>query len=360
MTNAPIPQPGILDIDIYVGGKGHVDGAQNIVKLSSNENPYGASPAAKDAFRKQADSMNYYPSSDHAALRESIGRVHDLDPEQIIIGNGSDEIITFLCQSYAGVGDEVLFTEHGFGMYRISAQAASATPVQVTETDRVIDIDNIIAGITERTKIIFIANPSNPTGTFIPVSELERLAENVPSDVVLVLDAAYAEYEDGYDGGASLVDQYENVVMTRTFSKVYGLGGLRVGWAYAPLEIIQVLQRVRGPFNVNVGALAAAQAAVEDRAYLAYCLAENEKWATYLVDQFVRLGLSCDESHSNFVLPRFKDEAQADAAEAVLAANGLIVRKVKGYNLPHCLRITVGKGADCQRVISVLKKFLGA
>lgn len=360
MENTPNPQPNIMDIELYVGGKGPSDGSHNVVKLSSNENPLGPSPLAKSAFRDQAELMNYYPSSDHADLRNTIGAIHDLNPDQIIIGNGSDEIISFLCQAYAGVGDEVLFTEHGFGMYKISAQTASATPVEVPETDRTVNVDALIAGITDNTRIIFLANPSNPTGTFVLMDELERLAQNTPSNVVLVLDAAYAEYVDGYDGGASLVDRFNNVVMTRTFSKVYGLGGLRVGWAYAPVDIIEVLARMRGPFNVNIGALAAAKAAMQDREYLAFCLAENAKAGQYLVSEFNAMGLPCDATHANFVLPRFKDEKTADAAEAALSANGLIVRKVKGYKLPNCLRITIGKTADCKRVISVLKEFMGA
>lgn len=357
MTTEITPQPGIMDIELYVGGKAIVEGVSNVVKLSSNENPLGPSPAAREAFREQADFMAVYPNSDHSGLRKAIATIHDLDAQKIVIGNGSDEIITFLCQAYAGQGDEVLFTEHGFSMYRICALAAGATPVEVAEKDRVTDVDALIEGCTENTKIVFVANPNNPTATFVSVKELARLADGIPETAVLVLDGAYAEFVDGYDGGAALVEERHNVVMTRTFSKVYGLGGLRVGWAYAPQTVIDVLNRLRGPFNVNRAALAAAEAAVKDRGYLDYCLAENAKWGEFLVSELRGIGIACDDSAANFVLARFESEAEADAANEALAQNGLIVRQVKGYKLPDCLRITIGQGGDCARVISVLKAF---
>jgi histidinol-phosphate aminotransferase len=360
MTKTITPQPGILDIELYVGGKGHAEGVSNVVKLSSNENPLGPSPAAREAYREQAAFLAVYPSSDHADLRNAIARTHDLNAGQILCGNGSDEIITFLCQAFAGQGDEVLFTEHGFAMYRICALGAGATPVEVPENNRVTDVDALIEGCTENTKLVFVANPNNPTATFIPVSELERLADGIPETAILVLDGAYAEFVDGYDGGASLVETRNNVVMTRTFSKVYGLGGLRVGWGYASQEIIDILARLRGPFNINRAALAAAHAAVLDTGYLTYCLAENAKWGTFLVNELRDLGLECDDTFANFVLPRFASEQEADAAAEALEQNGLIVRQVKGYKLPNCLRITIGKGGDCSRVISVLKDFKGA
>lgn len=360
MSTEITPQPGIMDIELYVGGKAIVEGVSNVVKLSSNENPLGPSPSAREAFRAQVEFLAVYPNSDHASLRTTIAQVHNLDADRIIVGNGSDEIITFLCQAYAGVGDEVLFTEHGFSMYRICALAAGATPVEVAENERATDVDALIAGCNENTKLVFVANPNNPTATFISLDELTRLADGIPDTAVLVLDGAYAEFVDGYDGGAALVDTRHNVVMTRTFSKVYGLGGLRVGWGYAPRAVIDVLNRLRGPFNVNRAALVAAEAAIKDRGYLDYCLGENAKWRAFLVKELHAIGLDCDESLANFVLPRFADEAEADSANEALAQSGLIVRQVKGYNLPNCLRITVGRGGDCARVITVLKAFMEA
>jgi len=357
MTQKMQPQPGIMDIDLYVGGKGHVDGVSNTVKLSSNENPHGASEKAKQAFRAVARNLHVYPSSDHSELRSAIAQVHGLDANRIICGNGSDEVLSFLTNAYAGVGDEVLFTEHGFSMYRIFALGAGATPVEAPEKERCTDVDALLAAVSERTKLVFLANPNNPTGTMVSAAEIERLADGLPAGVLLVLDGAYADFVEGFDGHAGLVDQRDNVFMTRTFSKIYGLGGLRIGWGYGSEEIINTLHRLRGPFNVNAGALAAAEAAVLDVAYVDICRADNAKWRAWLIAALAEAGISADMSETNFILARFGSEAEADAADECLKQNGLIVRLVKGYKLPKCLRITIGKGADCKRVASVLQEF---
>jgi histidinol-phosphate aminotransferase len=249
------PQPGIMDITLYQGGASHVAGLDNVVKLSSNENPLGPSDAAIEAFRRASFDLHRYPSSDHGPLRAAIAEVHDLDADRIICGAGSDEVIAFLCQAYAGPDTEVIHTEHGFGMYRINALAAGATPVEVAERERVTDVDAILAACTDKTRLVFIANPNNPTGTMIGAGEIARLADGIPDGALLILDGAYAEFVEAYDGGAALVDSRQNVFMTRTFSKLYGLGGLRVGWGYGPQHVIDVLNRVRGPFNVSQAAL---------------------------------------------------------------------------------------------------------
>lgn len=351
------PQPGIMDIALYVGGKSHVEGVSNVVKLSSNENPFGPSPAAQEAVRRAVHELHRYPSTDHAGLRQAIGEVHGLDPEQIICGVGSDEIITFLCQAYAGPGDEVVHTEHGFALYKICALAAGATPVEVPEHERVTDVDAILAGCTEHTKLVFIANPNNPTGTMIGLAEIERLAENLPPQAILVLDGAYAEFVEGYDGGAALVRARENVVMTRTFSKIYGLGGLRIGWGYAPKPIIDVLNRIRGPFNLSGAALSAAEVAVRDTAYVDKCRAENARLRGWLAEALAEHGVPSDTSMANFVLARFANEAEAEACNAYLQSQGLIVRQVGSYNLPNALRITVGDEASCRRVAHAVGQF---
>ena len=260
MSDMIRPQPGIMDIDLYQGGQSHVPGVSNIVKLSSNENPFGASDKAREAYLRSVHSLHRYPNTDHASLRAAIAEVHGLDASRIICGVGSDEIITFLCQAYAGPGDEVLHTEHGFLMYRISALAAGATPVSAPERERTTDVDALLAACTDRTKLVFLANPNNPTGTMIGQGEIARLAAGLPPQALLVLDGAYAEYVAGFDGGATLVDQRSNVFMTRTFSKIYGLGGLRIGWGYGSKAVIDVLNRVRGPFKLSTAALEAAEA----------------------------------------------------------------------------------------------------
>nr|WP_010393872.1 histidinol-phosphate transaminase [Paracoccus sp. TRP] len=351
------PQPGIMEISLYEGGASKVAGVENVVKLSSNENPFGPSEKAREAVIRAAHSLHRYPNTDHAGLRAAIGEVHGLDPDRIICGVGSDEIIHFLCQAYAGPGTEVLFTEHGFLMYRISAHAAGATPVQVRERDRVTDVDALIAGATERTRLIFIANPNNPTGTMIGLPELERLARAVPH-AILVIDAAYAEYVEGYDGGAELATRLPNVFMTRTFSKIYGLGGLRVGWGYGPREIIDVLNRIRGPFNLSNVALEGAEAAVRDREHIARCQSENTRLRAWLAEALAEKGVPSDTSCANFLLARFADADTAGACDEYLKAQGLIVRRVAGYGLPHCLRITIGDEASCRRVAHVIGQFM--
>ncbi|KUF10568.1 histidinol-phosphate transaminase [Pseudoponticoccus marisrubri] len=351
------PQPGLMDIALYVGGKSHIDGVANVIKLSSNENPFGPSPAAQEAVKRSVHELHRYPSTDHAELRTAIAEVHGLEADRIICGVGSDEIITLLCQAYAGPGTEVIHTEHGFAMYRISALAASATPVEVRERERVTDVDSILDACTEATRLVFIANPNNPTGTMIGMAEIERLAEGIPEQCLLVLDGAYAEYVEGYDGGARLVEMRDNVVMTRTFSKLYGLGGLRIGWGYAPREVIDVLMRIRGPFNLSTTQLAAAEAAVRDRAYAEKCRDENTRLRAWLAEALAEHGVPCDTSTANFVLARFGDTEEAEACDAYLQGQGLIVRKVGGYKLPNCLRISVGDEASCRRVAYCIGQF---
>ena len=357
MNQTITPQPGVMDITPYKGGEAHVDGVADVVKLSSNENPFGPGEKAREAFAKTVHQLHRYPSSDHAALRRAIAEVHGLDADRIICGAGSDEIITFLCQSYAGPGDEVIHTEHGFSMYRISTLATGAAPVEVQERERVVDVDAILAACTDRTRLVFIANPANPTGTMIGGNEVARLADGLPSQAILVLDGAYADYVEGFDGGAALVDRRENVVMTRTFSKLYGLGGLRIGWGYGPKAIIDVLNRVRGPFNLSATQLETAEVAIRDRDYADKCRTENARMRVWLAEALAELGIPSDTSCANFILARFHDRAEAEACDDYLKSKGLIVRRVAGYKLPNCLRITIGDESSCRRVAHAIAAF---
>ncbi len=356
------PQPGISDIKLYVGGESKIAGSRKneVIKLSSNENPYGASPDATKAYKAAAGEIAAYPSSDHSDLRAAIGEIHGVDPDRVICGNGSDEIFSFLCHAYAGQGDEVLYPEHGFSMYRICAQASGATPVVAAETNRTVDVDKLLAACTDRTKLVFIANPNNPTGTMISDAEIARLAAGIPEQAILVLDGAYVEYVDldAFDAGLSLIEQRENVVMTRTFSKIYGLGGLRIGWGYGPKHIIENLNRVRGPFNVSAAGLAAAEAAVRDIAYTAKCKAANTYWRAWMADKLRALDIAVDDSEGNFLLARFSDETQMEGAEHALREVGIIVRKVAGYGFPEGLRITVGDEIACRQVVAAIDGFL--
>ncbi len=351
------PQPGILDIAPYQGGKSAIDGVTNVIKLSSNENPFGPSLAAQEAARRVLHEMHRYPSTDHRSLRQAIAEVHGLEADRIICGVGSDEILHLLCQCYAGPGTEVIHTEHGFAIYKIGALAAGATTVEVPEQERVTDVDAILKACNERTRLVFIANPNNPTGTMIGLAEIERLAEGLPEQCLLVLDGAYAEYVEGYDGGAKLVHARENVVMTRTFSKIYALGDMRVGWGYGPHEVIDVLNRVRGPFNLSNIALAVAEASVRDTAHVEKSRCENTRLRAWLAEALAEHGVPSDASTANFVLARFASQDEAEACNAYLQTQGLIVRPVASYKLPHALRITVGDEASCRRVAHCIGQF---
>lgn len=359
MTDHIRPQPGIMEIALYQGGAAHVAGVSDAIKLSSNENPFGPSDRAKEAYQRAVHKLHRYPNTDHAALRQAIGEVHGLDPRRIICGVGSDEIIHLLCQSYAGPKDEVLFTEHGFLMYRISALAAGAVPVSVPERDRTTDVDAMLAACSRKTRLVFIANPNNPTGTMIGLPEIERLAEGLPPQAILVIDGAYADYVQGYDGGAALATARPNVFMTRTFSKIYGLGGLRIGWGYGPQAIVDVLNRVRGPFNLSSAQLETAEAAVRDQDHVNRCREENARMRAWLAESLAEKGVPSDTSCANFILARFADEAEAEACDRFLQSQGLIVRRVTGYGLPNCLRITIGDEASCRRVAHAVGLFKG-
>lgn len=360
MNEAIRPQPGILDIALYEGGKASVPGGVHAVKLSSNENPAGPCARAREAYGRAVHQLHRYPNTDHAALRQAIGDVHGLAAARVICGVGSDEIIALLCQAYAGPKDEVVFTEHGFLMYRISALAAGATPVEVPERERTADVDAILRACTRRTRLVFLANPNNPTGTMLSPAEVARLAEGLPAQAILVLDGAYAEYVEGFDAGLALIEARSNVFMTRTFSKIYGLGGLRIGWGYGPQEIIDVLNRVRGPFNLSSVQLEVAEAAVRDQEHVQRCRAENSRMRHWLAEALAELGIPSDPSMANFILARFASVEEAEACDAFLQAEGLLVRRVAGYNLPHCLRITIGDESSCRRVAHAIARFRGA
>lgn len=357
MTETISPKPGVDRISLYVGGESHLNGRDDVLKLSSNENPHGYPASAGTALATASANLHRYPSTDHASLRAAIAETHDLDPDRIICGAGSDEIIAFLCNAYGGAGTEVIHSAHGFAMHKISALAAGSEPVEVAERDRVVDVDGILNAVTEKTRLVFIANPANPTGTMLGGNEITRLANGLPEDVILVLDGAYVEYVEGLDGGVDLIDKRPNVVMTRTFSKIYGLGGLRIGWGYGPNEIIDNLNRVRGPFNLSDLQLAAAEAAVRDRDWVTACRVDNARERDRLASALAKLSIPSDRSEANFVLARFTDEAEAIACEAHLRDDGILVRKVGSYGLPNCLRITVGTAADNDRVIASITAF---
>ena len=354
------PQPGIMEIAPYVGGQSAIAGRADALKLSSNENPLGPPPAAVEAIAQAARTAHLYPPTDHADLRAAIAQVHGLEADRVICGVGSDEVLQFVCQAFTGPGDEVIHTAHGFAMYPIVAHMAGATPVRVAERDRVVDIDAILAAVTERTRVVMLTNPGNPTGTILPQSELTRLADGLPAHVLLVLDCAYIEYAAGHDGGLDLARTRDNVLMTRTFSKLYGLGGLRIGFGYGPKALIEVLMRIRQPFNLSVVQLAAAEAALRDPDWAARCVGLNADQRARLTEALRGMGIACDDSHTNFVLARFADADEAGAAHQALLDAGIIVRRVPGYGFPEGLRMTVGDAAQTGRLIAALEDWRGA
>jgi histidinol-phosphate aminotransferase len=359
--NGPQPRAGVLDIAAYVPGDERST-ARRVFKLSSNETPLGASAAAIEAYRKNADMLHVYPDGASLALREAIGAAYGLNPERIVCGAGSDEILSLLAQAYLSVGDEAIFTEHGFLVYKIAILAAGATPVVVPEIDETADVDAILERVSKKTKIVFLANPNNPTGTYIPHDEVRRLHAGLPSSTLLVLDAAYAEYvrRNDYESGVELAGQAENVVMTRTFSKIYGLANLRLGWAYGPAAVVDALNRTRGPFNVTGPAQAAGIAAVGDRAHVEAAVAHNEKWLSWLSEQLTGLGLRVTPSAGNFVLIHFPDRAGAEAASAdhLLREKGLVLRRVGGYGFANALRMSVGTEEANRAVVAELAVFM--
>lgn len=353
------PQPGIMDIELYVGGASTVPGKTEVLKLSSNESPYGPSDKAKEAFARTVQTLHRYPSTDHASLRAAIAEVHGLDADRIICGVGSDEVLQFIAQAYAGKGTEVIHTEHGFSMYPILANAVGATPLKVPEKKRRVDIDAILAACTAKTRVVFLANPGNPTATMLSDAEVARLADGIPAHAILVLDGAYTEFAQGFDGGAELAGSRDNVIMTRTFSKIYGLGGLRIGWGYGPREIIDVLNRVRQPFNLSTTQLATAEAAVRDTAFTAKVSADNARLRAWMADALAEIGVPSDPSFTNFLLARFGSPKEAMTCNDYLRSEGIIVRLVAGYGLPNCLRITIGDEASCRRVVHAIAQFKG-
>ncbi len=354
------PKPGILDIAPYVGGKADAVGVTEAHKLSANESPLGPSPKAIEAYRSAASGLHIYPEGSAHILREALAATHGLDASRIVCGNGSGEILTMLAQAYLRPGDEVLFTEHAFVLYKIASLANSASPVVVKETNRRADVDAMLGAVTPRTRLVYLANPNNPTGSYLPHEDVRRLHAGLSPDTLLVIDAAYSEYvrRNDYETGVEMVSNFPNVVVTRTFSKIYALAALRVGWAYCPAAIADALNRIRGPFNVSVAAQRAAAAALSDHAHLEKSFAHNKTWRAWLVDNIRKLGLKVDDSVGNFVLVHFKDAKTAAAADTFLNSRGVILRDVIVYGLPQCLRLTVGTEEANRRVVEALREFV--
>jgi histidinol-phosphate aminotransferase len=359
----PVPNPGILDIAPYIPGKSpKAEAGRKVFKLSANETPFGPSPKAVDAYTKAAAHLHDYPEGTSRVLREAIGRAFGLDPERIICGAGSDEVLNLLAHAYLGRGDEAISTAHGFLVYPIATMANGAVSVVAPETNFTADVDAILKLVTPATKLVWLANPNNPTGTYVPFDEVKRLRAGLPPHALLVLDAAYADYvsRNDYEMGIELVATTENTVMTHTFSKIHGLAALHVGWMFGPSHIVDAVNRIRGPFNVSTPAMLAAVAALGDTAHQQMSKAHTEKWRAWLTEELTGLGLKVTPSVANFVLIHFPlDKGKtAAAADEFLTKRGLVLRALNNYRLPHALRLTIGTEEANRLVVDGLRDFM--
>ena len=362
-VNRPQPRPGVLTIDPYVPGKSSAPGVAKVFKLSSNETPLGPSADAIAAYRTAGEHLEDYPDGSASALRDAIGAAFGLDPDRIVCGAGSDDLLNLLARAFLKDGDEAIYTTHGFLVYPIATMGTGAKAIAAPEKDFTANVDAILNAVTPKTKMVFLANPNNPTGTYVPFDEVKRLQKGLPGNVLLVLDAAYAEYvqRNDYESGIELVATTDNVVMTRTFSKIYGLAALRLGWMYGPAHVVDAVNRIRGPFNVNGPAIAAGIAAIRDTAHVDRARAHNARWLSWLTDEIGKLGFPVTPSAANFVLIHFPETKGRTArdADAFLTKRGLILRQVGAYKLPNALRMSVGTEEANRLVVQALKEFLG-
>ena len=365
--SSPCPLPGLKNISPYVGGESDILGFDKIIKLASNEGAFGPSQKTIEAINNSVKDSHRYPDGDSQELREVISQKYSLELGRLVCGCGSDELINLLCRTYAAPGDEIVHTAHGFAMYPIYAKTVGAIPIAAPENDITASVSNIVNAVSEKTKLVFIANPNNPTGTYLPASKLISLHQQIPSNVLLIIDSAYAEYvqEGDYSPGIELAKQNNNIIMLRTFSKIYGMGGIRLGWGYFPKEVADILNRVRSPFNVSFVAQAAGLAAIQDDEFVKKSQNHNDRFLKWTTEKLRSLGLVVPDSFGNFVLVRFPngenekdDHKSAENADAHLKSCGIIVRRLAGYGLPDALRITIGTEEEMMSVINSITEFL--
>ncbi len=356
---APQPKPWIMGIAPYVPGRATADDGRPVTKLSSNENPLGTSPAARDAFAAAGHQLERYPDAGATALREAIAAAHGIEADRIVHGTGSDEVLHLAAGAFAGLGDEVIYVRYGFSVYDIATRRVGAVPVVAPDRDYATDVDAILACVTPRTRVVFVANPNNPTGTYAGRDAIARLHAGLPGHVLLVVDQAYAEYvEPGLDdGGLELARTAPNVLVTRTFSKIHGLAAERIGWGYGSPAVIDAMHRIRAPFNVTIAGQQAAIAALADTGFVAASREHNARGRAAFVAQIEALGnagLRAVPSEANFVLVTFP-AGQAEPAYKALMAAGYAVRWLPGQGLPNALRITIGRDEDMAAVVQVLR-----
>ncbi len=361
--NGPKPKDWIMAIHPYVPGKSTTTSGAKAIKLSSNENPLGSSESARAAFAEHAQGLARYPDASAWELREAIAAHNGLDPARIIYGNGSDEVLHLAAGAFAGPGDEIIYVKYGFALYEIATRRVGATPVVVDDDDYATDVDAILAAVTERTRVIFLANPNNPTSTYTPRENIARLHAGLPETVLLVLDHAYAEYidADDDDGGMALAQTTSNVLVTRTFSKIYGLAAERIGWGYGAAPLVDAMHRIRMPFSITVAGQAAAIAALKDQGFVSKSRAHNAQWRAWLAGEIASLGnagLRAKESKANFLLILFEGKLSAETAYNKLMDLGYIVRWLPGQGLGNGLRITIGTEQETRGLAAALRQIV--
>lgn len=361
-SKSPAPRPGVLAVAPYVGGESSIKGQSRAIKLSSNENSFGPSPLAMEAYARLAPDIHRYPDGGCTVLRRALAAAWDLPAERIVCGAGSDELILLLARAYLGPGDEAIYSEHEFLLYPIATESTGAKAIKVKETNLTADVDLLLAAVGPATKMVFLANPNNPTGTYLPAAAVRRLRDSLPAGVLLVLDAAYAEFvtRADYTSGTELVEHDGNMVVLRTFSKMYGLGGLRLGWAFCPTAVADVLNRLRGPFNVSSAAQAAGAAALGDVDFFAKVRAHVETWRDWTAAEARKLGLEVTPGVGNFLLIHFPRQSGRDAAaaDAFLKSRGIIARRMERYGLGSALRVTIGREDEMRAFVAALAEFV--
>lgn len=363
VPDRPVPHPGVLGISPYVPGKSKATGGTRLYKLSSNETPLGPSPKAVEAFKSASSSLNLYPDGAATGLRAAIGETYGINPDRVVCGAGSDELLNLIARAYVAPGDEAIYSQHGFLVYPIAVQASGGKPRAAAERNHTADVDAILSLVNDKTRVVYLANPNNPTGTYLPFDEIRRLHAGLPRRVIFVLDAAYAEYvrRNDYESGLELAATEDNVVMTRTFSKVYGLAGLRLGWCYGPAAIIDALNRIREPFSVSTPSILAGAAALRDRGHVDEAVTHNQAWLPKMTAALENLGLAVTPSVGNFVLihlPESEGKTAADA-DAFLLARGIVLRRVSAYGFPNALRMTIGSEEANLAALEAFADFLG-
>ena len=350
----------MLDIAPYIPGESGLGKTEAVIKLSSNETPLGTSSKALEAIKNSYSNPARYPDGSAMELRKAIAKFNNLNMNNILCGNGSDEILSMFANCFAGDGDEIVYSEHGFLVYPIAAKAAGATPIIAKEKEYKANVEEVINVCTSRTKVCFIANPNNPTGTYLNRNELITLRNKLPEECLLVIDSAYAEYveKNDYTNGFDLVNKFNNVACTRTFSKIYGLAALRIGWAYASLEVIDYLNRIRLPFNINTIAQHAAIAAIKDQNFIENAIKHNNIWKPFIEKELINIGITIISGVGNFVLAKFDNSKQANSCYNYLEKHNILVRKVSEYGLANCLRITVGLEEENIFLIKIINEFM--